>query len=49
MTEITLEEALGMEIILNQALTDILVEKGIMTEEELLEKVEMLKQKMGGF
>ena len=47
--EVSVEEALRMEIILNQALTDLLVEKGIITEEELLEKVEVLKREMGGF
>lgn len=44
--EVTVEEALEMEIILNQALTDILIEKGIFTEEELLEKIEIVKQEM---
>ena len=45
-TEVTVEEALEMEIILNQALTDILIEKGIFTEKELLEKIDILKQEM---
>lgn len=44
--EVTIEEALEMEIILNQALTDILIEKGIITEEELVEKIEAIKQEM---
>ena len=44
--EVTVEEALEMEIILNQALTDILIEKGIFTEEELVEKIEIIKQEM---
>ena len=44
--EVTVEEALRMEIILNQALTDILIEKGIFTEEELLEKVKDVKREM---
>ena len=45
--EVTVEEALRMEIILNQALTDLLVEKCIITEDELLEKVEDVKREMG--
>jgi len=46
LTEVTVEEALKMEIILNQALTDILIEKGLITEEELLEKIDIVKQEM---
>ena len=44
--EVTVEEALEMEIIFNQALTDLLIEKGIITEDELLEKIEIIKQGM---
>ena len=44
--EVTVEEALEMEIILNQALTDLLIEKGIITEEELVEKIDIIKQEM---
>ena len=44
--EVTVEEALRMEIILNQALIDLLVEKNMITEEELLEKVKVLKKEM---
>ncbi len=40
-------EALQMEIIVNQALIDILIEKGIFTEDELMVKIEDLKIKMG--
>ncbi len=46
LTEVSVEEALQMEIILNQALTDILIEKGIITEEELLEKIDIIKQEI---
>ena len=46
LTEVTVEEALRMEIILNQALTDLLIEKGILTEEELLAKIDIVKQDM---
>jgi len=44
--EVSVEEAVQMEIIVNQALTDLLVEKGIITEEELLEKIEAVKRKV---
>ena len=37
---IPLREALNMEIIINQALIDILVAKGIITQEELMAKIE---------
>ena len=40
---VTVEDALQMEIIVNQALIDILVEKGIFTEQELMEKIAVLK------
>lgn len=40
---VTVEDALQMEIIVNQALIDILVEKGIFTEQELMDKIEVLK------
>ena len=40
---VTVEEALQMEIIVNQALIDILVEKGIFTEQELMERIQILK------
>ena len=43
METVTVEEALNMEIIVNQALIDILVEKGIFTEQELMDKIEILK------
>ncbi len=48
-TEVSVEEALRMEIILNQALTDILIEKGIISEDELLEKVKAIKEEMTMF
>lgn len=44
--EVSIEEALKMEIIINQALTDLLIEKGIITEVELLERVKVLKKEM---
>ena len=40
---VTVEDALQMEIIVNQAIIDILIEKGIFTEKELMEKIAVLK------
>ena len=44
METVSVEDALQMEIIVNQALIDILVEKGIFTEQELMDKIEVLKK-----
>lgn len=35
-----------MEIIINQALSDLLIEKGIIAEEKLMLKVKVLKSEM---
>jgi hypothetical protein len=43
---VSLREALNMEIIINQALIDILVAKGILTQEELMEKIEAIRKEM---
>ena len=43
---IPLREALNMEIIINQALIDILVAKGILTQEELMAKIEEIRKEM---
>ena len=43
---LSLREALHMEIIVNQALIDILVAKGILTQEELLAKIEEIRKEM---
>jgi hypothetical protein len=43
---IPLREALNMEIIINQALIDILVTKGIITQEELMTKIEQIRKEM---
>jgi|GEM_PF-5747393 len=40
---LSLEEALRMEIFINQALMTILVEKGITTHEEIMEKIATLR------
>lgn len=41
------EEALKMEMIINQALMDLLVDKGIITEEEMMAKIKTVKVSMG--
>jgi hypothetical protein len=43
---IPLHEALNMEIIINQALIDILVAKGILTQEELMTKIDEIRKEM---
>jgi hypothetical protein len=43
---ISLREALNMEIMINQALIDILVAKGIITQEELMAKIEEIRREM---
>lgn len=43
---VSFEEALKMEILINQALIDLLVAKGIFTQEELLAKIEELRTTM---
>jgi hypothetical protein len=43
---VPLREALNMEIMINQALIDLLVAKGIITQEELMAKIEELRQEM---
>ena len=42
-----LDEALKMEMIINQALMDLLVDKGIITEEEMMAKIKAVKESMG--
>ena len=44
---VTLDEALKVEMIINQALMDLLVEKGIITEEEMMAKIKAIKESMG--
>ena len=45
--EISVEEALQMEIIFSQAMMDVLVAKGVVTEKEVLERVEEVKKESG--
>ena len=43
---IPLREALNMEIMINQALIDLLVAKGIITQEELMAKIEQIRKEL---
>jgi len=43
---LSLREALNMEIIVNHALIDLLVSKGIITQKELLTKIEEIRKEM---
>ena len=43
---IPLGEALNMEIMINQALIDLLVAKGIITQEELMAKFEQIRKEI---
>ncbi len=40
---VSLEEALKTEMYINQALIDLLVEKGILTHDEILDKIKELR------
>ncbi len=44
--EVSLREALHMEIIINQGLIELLVAKGVITHEELLDKIKEVKKRM---
>ena len=43
---IPLREALNMEIMINQALIDLLVAKGIINQEELMAKIEEIRKEI---
>ena len=45
--EVSIEEAWQMEIIFNQALMDVLVSKGVITEQEVLDRVEEVRRETG--
>ena len=45
---VSLREALNMEIIISQALIDLLVSKGIIIQDELLKKIEEVRKQMPG-
>ena len=42
--EVSVEEALHTEILINQALVDLLVAKGIITQEELMERIQVISK-----
>jgi len=42
--EVSLKEALHTEILINQALIDLLVSKGIITQEELMERIQIISK-----
>ena len=42
--EVSLQEALHTEIMINQALIDLLVTKGIITQEELMERIQVISK-----
>lgn len=44
--EVSLKEALHTEILINQALIDLLVTKGIITQEELMERVQVISKEL---
>ena len=41
---VSLREALNMEMVINQALIDLLVRKGVITQEELMQKIEEIRK-----
>jgi hypothetical protein len=43
---VPLRDALNMEIMINQAIIDILVAKGIFTQEELMAKIDEIRKEM---
>lgn len=43
---IPFREVLNMEIMINQALIDLLVAKGIITQEELMAKIEEIRKEL---
>jgi len=44
---VSLDEALKMEMIINQALMELLIEKNIITEQEMVAKIQTIKESMG--
>ena len=44
---VNLDVDLKMEMIINQALMDLLIEKGIITEDEMMAKIKVVKESMG--
>ena len=44
--EVSLHEALHMEILVNQGLIELLVAKGVITHAELMDKIQEVKKRM---
>lgn len=44
---VSVEDALKMEMIINQALIDILIAKDVLTEDELVDKIKELRAEQG--
>ena len=44
--EISLKEALYMEVLINQALVDLLVAKGVITQEELMDRIQVIREEL---
>ena len=44
--EVTVEEALQMESVFSQALMDVMVDKGLITEQEVLDRIKEIKKEM---
>lgn len=44
--EVSLKEALHMEVLINQALIDLLVAKGVITQEELMERIQVIREEL---
>jgi len=45
--EVSVEDALQMEIIFSQAMMDVLIAKGLIAEQEVLDRVEEIKAETG--
>jgi hypothetical protein len=45
--EVSVEEALQMESIFSQALMDVMIAKGLITEQEVLDRISEIKQATG--
>ena len=45
--EVMVEDALQMESIFSQALMDVMVAKGLISEQEMLDRIEEIKKEIG--
>lgn len=44
---VSVEEAIKVEMLINQALIDILIAKGVCTEDEIVDKIKELRKEQG--